>query len=84
MKCCLCAKKQNTKHINLKVARHIIWECVLKRFMKHLGRSTRFNVRTLGLATTNNGRYDELSELRQFAVDNNLPTMQRKWKNINL
>jgi len=77
-------KKQHTKHINLKVACHISWESVLKHFMKYLGNSTRFNVCSSGLATINNGRYDELSELKQFAVDNNLPIMQRKWKNINL
>lgn len=78
------AKKQNTKHINLKVACHISWEGVLKHFMKYLGSSTRFNVCSHGLATINNGRYGELVELKQFAVDNSLPIMQRKWKNINL
>lgn len=77
-------KKNNTKHINLKIACHRTWEGILKYFMTYIGESTRFNVCSRGLATINNGKYGELSLLKQFAVDNNLPIMQRKWKNINL
>lgn len=77
-------KQYKRKDFQLSVKCHKSWFDILSLFSEIIDETNKTKINSIGYAEFHVTKTSNLKKLKKFAIENNLPILERKWNNIDM